>query len=618
MANQIHPLAVVDPEAKLGDNNIIGPFCVIDKNVVIGDNNKLYNGVTLHFGTRLGNNNEIFPGASISTKPQDLKFQGEETTCEIGDNNSIRENVTISRGTASKGKTTVGNGNLLMENMHIGHDCEIGNGCIIGNSTKFAGEVVVDDNAIISACCLFHQFLHVGGYIMFQGGSRTSQDIPPYVIAGKEPIRYAGVNLVGLRRRGFARETIEAIHEAYFRDPSVFLYCVDPDQMDDVLSLPELADEGKEYTGKAMPFLALSCLATFDLKNATLTLASDYEELFSKISPSKLKHANKRVREFDPAMDVLMHHFGLIEMIEVPGLLKDLFQIEMSEKLCFSLMYFRLSIPKKYQTLTVLRDGRHFISEIGLDLNKIMPGMNVGEFLVPYFPPNQYQMEQWKRKGTYMDVYPGWSYLLGLLALHMGMKMEEAKDECDLYYQDVRNGATLNEMMNDLMGSNEGNRHLIPRMMIWECALHCVLGTALPGLKGANRIVTSQMSYFMKDASFVDDPVSAENIKPDTHIENMPEDLQRELGSRLFTLETTDLEPIKDIVNQFPDNIDLNYIYGVANERLGRLQEAISAFEKVDRLMEGKYALIRDIIKLCRDGKIRKPVSIHSDGTLIL
>ena len=200
MANQIHPLAVVDPEAKLGDNNVIGPFCVIDKNVVIGDNNKLLNNVTLHFGTRLGNNNEIFPGASISTKPQDLKFQGEETTCEIGDNNSIRENVTISRGTASKGKTVVGNGNLLMENMHIGHDCEIGNGCIIGNSTKFAGEVIVDDFAIISACCLFHQFLHVGGYIMFQGGSRTSQDIPPYVI---------------LRRRGFPNETIEAIHDAY-------------------------------------------------------------------------------------------------------------------------------------------------------------------------------------------------------------------------------------------------------------------------------------------------------------------------------------------------------------------------------------------------------------------
>ena len=207
--NQIHPMAIVDPEAKLGDNNVIGPFCVIDKNVIIGDNNKLYNGVTLHYGTRLGNGNEIFPGASISTKPQDLKFKGEDTTCEIGDNNSIRENVTISRGTASKGKTVVGNGNLLMENMHIGHDCEI------GNSTKFAGEVIVDDFAIISACCLFHQFIHIGSYIMFQGGSRTSQDIPPFVIAGKEPVRYAGVNLIGLRRRGFSNETIEAIHDSY-------------------------------------------------------------------------------------------------------------------------------------------------------------------------------------------------------------------------------------------------------------------------------------------------------------------------------------------------------------------------------------------------------------------
>ena len=213
--NQIHPLAVVDPEAKLGDNNVIGPFCVIDKNVELGDNNKLLNNVTLHFGARIGNGNEFFPGASISTKPQDLKFQGEETLCVIGDNNSIRENVTISRGTASRGKTVVDNNNLLMENMHIAHDCIIGNGCIIGNSTKIAGEVEIDDFAIISACCLFHQFIRVGSYIMFQGGSRTSQDIPPFIIAGKEPIRYAGVNLVGLRRRGFSNETIDAIHDAY-------------------------------------------------------------------------------------------------------------------------------------------------------------------------------------------------------------------------------------------------------------------------------------------------------------------------------------------------------------------------------------------------------------------
>ena len=213
--NKISPLAYVHPEAKLGNGNVIGPFCFIDRNTVIGDNNIFQNSVTINYGARLGNGNEIFPGVSVSTKPQDLKFKGEDSTCEIGDNNSIRENVTISRGTASKGTTIVGNNNLLMENMHIAHDCIFGSNLIIRNSTKFGGEVVVDDNAIVSAEVLCHQFCHIGGYVMVQGGSRTSQDVPPYVIAGKEPIRYAGINIVGLRRRGFSNELIELIHEAY-------------------------------------------------------------------------------------------------------------------------------------------------------------------------------------------------------------------------------------------------------------------------------------------------------------------------------------------------------------------------------------------------------------------
>lgn len=213
--NQISPLAFVHPEAKLGDNNIIGPFCYIDRNTVIGNNNMLQNSVTIHVGARIGDGNEIFPGASISTKPQDLKFRGEETTCEVGNNNSIRENVTISRGTASKGKTVVGSNNLLMECVHVAHDCELGSGLIIGNSTKFAGEVVVDDNAIVSANVLVHQFCHIGGYVMIQGGCRFSQDIPPYVIAGKEPTKYCGLNLVGLRRRGFSNELITKLHDAY-------------------------------------------------------------------------------------------------------------------------------------------------------------------------------------------------------------------------------------------------------------------------------------------------------------------------------------------------------------------------------------------------------------------
>lgn len=208
-------MAFVHPEARLGDNNVIGPFCYIDRNTVLGDNNVLQNSVTIHGGARIGNGNEFFPGASISTKPQDLKYKGEETLCEIGDNNSVRENVTISRGTASKGTTVVGNNNLLMENMHIAHDCVLGSNIIVGNSTKFAGEVEVDDNAIISAVVLSHQFCRVGGYVMIQGGCRFSMDIPPYIIAGKEPTRYAGINIVGLRRRGFSNDLIELIHNAY-------------------------------------------------------------------------------------------------------------------------------------------------------------------------------------------------------------------------------------------------------------------------------------------------------------------------------------------------------------------------------------------------------------------
>ena len=213
--SKISPMAFIDPIAKVGENCEIGPFCFIDKNVVIGDNNVLMPSVTIMEGTRMGNGNTLFPGAVIGAVPQDLKFRGEETTTEIGNNNTIRENVTIHRGTASKGKTVVGSNNLIMENAHIAHDCEVGSGIIMGNSTKLAGEVVVDDNAIISAVVLVHQFCRIGGYTMIQGGSRTSKDIPPFIIGGKEPISYCGLNIVGLRRRGFSPELIENIHNAY-------------------------------------------------------------------------------------------------------------------------------------------------------------------------------------------------------------------------------------------------------------------------------------------------------------------------------------------------------------------------------------------------------------------
>ncbi len=211
----INPLSHIHPGAKIGKNCIIEPFVYIEDNVVIGDNCHIMAHSSVLSGTRMGNNNRVFHGAVVGGIPQDLKFVGEDTTVEIGDNNTIRENVTLNRGTASKGKTVIGNNNLFMENSHIGHDCVIGNNCIIGNSSKIAGEVVIEDFAILSACVLVHQFSHLGGHIMVQGGSKVSKDIPPYVIAGREPLHYCNLNLVGLRRRGFSNETITNIHNAY-------------------------------------------------------------------------------------------------------------------------------------------------------------------------------------------------------------------------------------------------------------------------------------------------------------------------------------------------------------------------------------------------------------------
>lgn len=213
--NKISPLAYIDPEAKIGENCEIGPFCYIDKNVEIGDNNILMNSVTVLYGTRMGNGNTVFPGSVLGAVPQDLKFKGEETTAIIGDGNRIRENVTINRGTAAKGRTKVGSHNLLMESVHVAHDVTLGDNCIIGNSTKIAGEVVIDDTAIISANVLIHQFCRVGSLVMIGGGTRFSQDAPPFAMIAREPCAYCGLNIVGLRRHGYTNEQIEIIRQTY-------------------------------------------------------------------------------------------------------------------------------------------------------------------------------------------------------------------------------------------------------------------------------------------------------------------------------------------------------------------------------------------------------------------
>ena len=211
----IHQSAIVDANAKIGENVEIGPFVTIESDVVIGDGCKIMSGAVICAGTRLGKNNRVFPHAVIGMVPQDLKFKGEYTTCEIGDNNSIREFVTINRGTASKNKTVVGSNNLLMAYVHIGHDCVFGNNIIVSNACQFAGEVEINDFAVVGGGSLVHQFTRVGSYAMIQGGTRFGKDVPPFAMIGREPAAFEGLNLVGLKRRGFDTKQIAEAQEIY-------------------------------------------------------------------------------------------------------------------------------------------------------------------------------------------------------------------------------------------------------------------------------------------------------------------------------------------------------------------------------------------------------------------
>ncbi|MFV0472045.1 MAG: acyl-ACP--UDP-N-acetylglucosamine O-acyltransferase [Paludibacteraceae bacterium] len=209
------PLAYIHPDAKIAPSVVIEPFVTIDKNVVIGEGTRIGSNVTILEGVRIGKNCTIFPGAVIGAVPQDLKFKGEDTLAIIGNNTTIREYVTVNRGTASKGKTVVGDNCLLMAYCHVAHDCVVGNNIIMGNATQLAGEVVINDYAILSGAVLVHQFTHIGSHVMIQGGSRVTKDVPPYVTAGRDPLAYAGINSIGLRRRGFTNEQIRDIQNVY-------------------------------------------------------------------------------------------------------------------------------------------------------------------------------------------------------------------------------------------------------------------------------------------------------------------------------------------------------------------------------------------------------------------
>lgn len=215
ITTMIHPHTYIHPNAKLATNVKIDPFTVIHQNVEIGEGTWIGSNVTIMDGARIGKNCRIFPGAVISAIPQDLKFEGEDSIAQIGDNTTIREFVTINRGTKALGKTVVGKNCQIQAYSHIAHDCQVGSNCIISNNTQMAGHVTMGDWVIVGGMAAIHQFVNVGQHVFVGGGSLVSKDVPPYIKAARTPLSYAGVNSVGLKRRGFDNELINHILDIY-------------------------------------------------------------------------------------------------------------------------------------------------------------------------------------------------------------------------------------------------------------------------------------------------------------------------------------------------------------------------------------------------------------------
>ncbi|UCE08859.1 MAG: acyl-ACP--UDP-N-acetylglucosamine O-acyltransferase [bacterium] len=211
----IHPTAIVDSGSEIGENVSIGPLTVIQNDVVIGNGSQIGSHVLIHSGTRIGKKCRIFKGAVLGTDPQDLKYTGEKTTLEVGDETTVREFCTLNRGGSHRFKTVIGSQTLLMAYVHIAHDCIIGNHVILANAVNMAGHVIIEDYASVGGMTPIHQFVRIGKHSFIGGGLRVPKDVPPYILAAGEPLGFAGINRVGLSRRGFSSETMLKLRRAY-------------------------------------------------------------------------------------------------------------------------------------------------------------------------------------------------------------------------------------------------------------------------------------------------------------------------------------------------------------------------------------------------------------------
>ena len=412
----------------------------------------------------------------------------------------------------------------------------------------------------------------------------------------------------------------EAIYNEYRKFPELLLYPLTEEQAEVLVRIARLAESYQLYQGENLSALVLMGLAVFDPEKKELKIARDLPDIISRLTDKKRNETFRLLKNFDQGFTVLIRHYGLIELISLHEKMQEYFHMNLPLKKCNRIVYWHYSLLSLYVTFTDYDNHKSYVMERFLDAEVLARQMFITDLMIPYADISDYELDQWKTNGDYMHVFAGWSYLFGLLLTFGKMNKEEARNTCDRIYAAVRNGADLKDVMYMLNAEHEQNKAMFPRIFLWETCLHFLLGTSLPALKGANRMaVVRNPVYSICPAShFVEKPVSEEDIKKSTHIENMPERLQIEIASRLFTLEETDFLPLRKIQKRFPDNADINYIVGMAYHRMYHPEEALKYYENARRILGGKDGSIDIAIDDVHKGLVRKPISIFEDGTVYL
>ncbi len=415
-------------------------------------------------------------------------------------------------------------------------------------------------------------------------------------------------------------EKLQSIRDAYDKEPELLLYPLSEEETEALTACFSPEARPGSCRAESLPDFILTGIAEFSREKETLYLASDLADLLSRLSPSKIRKTRKLIAAFEREFRILMRHYGILEIDAVQERLNAVFSTSIPARQCKRLIYWRFSLLGLVVTFTNMHTHVPYCSLEGLDLESIMGKLDPFGMFITYAGISDYELKQWEKGGDYMDAFAGWAYLYGFLVFNGGMKKEEAREHCDDIYLKVRNGAKLKDCMEMLGVSHGSNAQMAVRMLIWEICLHFLAGTSLPSLKGEKPAIACRDSAYSlcPDAYFAGKTVSEGKIEKLTHVEDMPTSLQMEFGARLFTLEESDLPPLRKAQRRFDGNADILFILGTAYQRLGHFKEALSCFERVDRLLEGGDASVREMIQACRNGHSIRPVSIYEDGFVFL